>query len=61
MIFQAVWESVYYDINESLRLEVYSGAGFLGKMEIEDNNGGRIEKEDFDTIIFLGGGLRINL
>lgn len=56
-----VWGSIYYDINKALRVEVYSGAGFLGEMELEDNDGDRIEKEDFDTMIFLGGGLRINL
>lgn len=56
-----VWGSVYYDVNRALRLEVYSGAGFLGEMELEDRDGDRIEKEDFDTLIFLGGGIRINL
>ncbi len=56
-----VWGSIYYDINKALRLEFYSGAGFLGEMELEDRGGDRIEKEDFDTLFFLGGGLRINI
>lgn len=56
-----VWGSVYYNINSAVRLALYGGAGFLGELELEDSNGDRIQKEDFDTLFFMGMGLRINL
>ena len=56
-----VWGSIYYDVSKLLRLEVYSGAGFFGEMELEDDDGDRIIEEDFDTLIFIGGGFRISL
>jgi hypothetical protein len=30
-------------------------------MELEDNDGDRIEKEDFDPLVFIGGGIKISL
>ena len=56
-----VWGSIYYNINKAVRLALYGGAGFLGELELEDSSGDRIEKEDFDTLFFMGGGIRINL
>ncbi len=56
-----VWGTIYYDINRMLSVAVYGGAGFFGNMELEDSNGDRILKEDFDTLFFLGAGLKINL
>lgn len=56
-----VWGSIYYNINRAVRLAFYGGAGFLGELELEDSSGDRIEKEDFDTLFFIGGGLRVNL
>ena len=56
-----VWGSIYYNLNKVVRLAFYGGAGFLGELELEDSSGDRIEKEDFDTLFFIGGGIRINL
>lgn len=56
-----VWGSLYYDINKIIRLAFYGGAGFLGELELEDSSGDRITQEDFDPLIFIGGGFRVNL
>ena len=56
-----VWGSIYYNISSAVRLALYGGAGFLGELELEDSSGDRIQKEDFDTLFFMGGGIRINL
>ena len=56
-----VWGSIYYDINKIFRLAIYGGAGFLGELELEDSSGDRITKEDFDTLFFFGGGIRVKL
>ena len=56
-----VWGSIYYDITQKLRAEVYSGAGFIGRMELQNSRGKRIVREDFDPLIFIGGGLKLNL
>lgn len=56
-----VWGSLYYDINRMLRLAFYSGVGFLGEIELEDNDGNRIIKDDFDPLVFVGGGIKISL
>ena len=56
-----VWASIGYDINQNLRFEIYSGLGFLGELELEDSDGDRIDKEDFDTMVFIGTGIKLNL
>ncbi|HSG32735.1 MAG TPA: DUF6268 family outer membrane beta-barrel protein [Thermodesulfobacteriota bacterium] len=55
-----VWASIGYEVSKHIRLELYSGFGFLGEIELEDRNGDRLEKEDFDTMFFIGLGFKIN-
>ncbi|NIP38991.1 MAG: hypothetical protein GWM89_08030 [Candidatus Dadabacteria bacterium] len=55
-----VWASIGYGVSDYLRLELYSGLGFIGELELEDSNGSRIDKEDFDTMVFVGLGVKIN-
>lgn len=56
-----VWGTIYYDLNRMLSLAFYGGVGFFGNLELEDSNGDRILKEDFDPLLFLGAGLKVNL
>ena len=56
-----VWCGLYYDISRVIRLAIYSGAGLFGEMELENSAGDRILREDFDPLVFVGGGIRINL
>ena len=48
-------------MNESISLELYTGLGFFGELELEDSDGDEIAKEDFDTMFFAGGGVKIKL
>lgn len=52
---------VSYDINKHLTLNGYGGVLFAGSLELEDNNGKRIQKEDYDPAPFLGGSITIKL
>ena len=52
---------ISYDINEFLTVNTYGGLLFLGQLELEDQNGKRIRKEDFDTAPFVGGSITIKL
>ncbi len=54
-----LWASIGYEISKYIRLELYSGFGFLGELELEDRNGDRLLKEDFDTMVFVGLGFKI--
>ena len=56
-----VWLNLNYDFNPILSFAIYSGIGFLGEMELENSDGERIQKEDFDSLIFVGAGLKVNL
>ncbi len=52
---------ISYDINKFLAVNAYGGLLFIGSLELEDRNGNRIRKEDFDTAPFLGGSITIKL
>lgn len=52
---------VSYDVTRYLTVNGYGGLLFLGKLELEDKNGKRISKEDFDTAPFVGGSITIRL
>jgi len=52
---------VSYDVNKYLTLNSYGGFLFLGSLEVEDSNGDRIRKEDYDAAPFLGGSITIRL
>lgn len=52
---------VSYDVNKFLTLNAYGGYLFLGSLEVEDKNGKRIRKEDYDPAPFLGGSITIRL
>lgn len=52
---------VSYDVNKYLTLNTYGGLLFFGSLELENQNGKRIQKEDYDTAPFLGGSITINL
>ena len=56
-----VWASLGFNLSKNLLLEIYSGLGLWGKLELEDENGDRIDKKHFDTILFIGCGLRLNI
>ena len=50
-----------YDVNKYLTLNGYGGYLFLGSLEVENENGKRIRKEDYDPAPFLGASITINL
>lgn len=50
-----------YDVNKYLTLNGYGGVLFSGSLELEDNNGKRIQKEDYDPAPFLGASITIRL
>jgi hypothetical protein len=50
-----------YDVNKYLTLNGYGGFLFLGSLEVENENGKRIRKEDYDPAPFLGASITINL
>ncbi len=52
---------VSYDINKYLTVNGYGGLLFFGQLELENKNGKRIRKEDFDTAPFVGGSITIRL
>ncbi|GJM15409.1 MAG: hypothetical protein DHS20C13_07360 [Thermodesulfobacteriota bacterium] len=52
---------VSYDVNKYLTLNSYGGFLFLGSLEVEDSDGDRIRKEDYDPAPFLGGSITIRL
>lgn len=56
-----IWASLGYEMNESISFEAYSGLGFFGELELEDSDGDEIAEEDFDTMFFAGGGVKIKL
>lgn len=56
-----VWVSAGYKLTDYARAEIYTGTAFFGEMELEDRNGDRIEKDDFDPLIFVGAGLKLEL
>lgn len=56
-----VWLTISYALTDYARLEIYTGTSFFGEMEIEDRNGDRIRKEDFDSLIFIGAGVKLEL
>ena len=43
-----------------MRFDVFGGFLFAGRVELEDSNGDRIEKENLDPAPFLGGGIFVN-
>ena len=59
--FLPIWASASYNLTQNAAAEIYAGTGFLGEMELEDSNGDRILKDDFDQLYFFGVGFRINL
>ncbi len=52
---------ISYDINKYLTVNTYGGLLFLGSLEVEDKNGKRIRKEDYDTAPFIGSSITIKL
>lgn len=52
---------ISYDVNKYLTLNTYGGFLFSGSMELEDKNGNRISKEDYDTAPFLGASITVNI
>lgn len=52
---------ISYDVKKYLTLNAYGGLLFLGSLEVENENGDRIQKRDFDTAPFLGGSITIRL
>lgn len=52
---------VSYDVNKYLTLNTYGGFLFSGSLELEDKNGNRISKEDYDTAPFLGASITVNI
>lgn len=56
-----VWLTLGYRLTDTAKLEFYTGTSFFGEMELEDNSGDRIDKEDFDSLFFIGGGIKLEL
>lgn len=52
---------VSYDLTRYLTVNGYGGLLFFGQLELENKNGKRIRKEDFDTAPFVGGSITIRL
>lgn len=52
---------ISYDVNKYITVNTYGGLLFFGSLELEDMNGKRIRKEDYDTAPFIGGSLTIRL
>lgn len=55
-----VWTRFSYSVAEWMRFDVFGGFLFAGRVELEDSNGDRIEKENLDPAPFLGGGIFVN-
>lgn len=56
-----VWITFGYRVLDNTKMEFYTGTSFFGEMELEDSDGDRIEKEDFDSLFFIGGGIKLEL
>ena len=56
-----VWISLGYYLSKSLKFEVYTGTAFLGEMELENDKGSRVGKDNFGPMFLLGAGVRISL
>ena len=52
---------ISYDVTRYLTVNGYGGLLFFGQLELENKNGKRIRKEDFDTAPFVGGSIEIRL
>lgn len=55
-----LWVSTSYKIRKNILFELFSGAAFFGELELDDEDGDNIDKEDFDPSFFMGGGFRVN-
>ncbi len=56
-----VWVSAGYNLTDYARAEIYTGTAFFGELELEDRKGDRIQKDDFEPLIFVGAGLKLKL
>lgn len=56
-----IWGRISYDAHSSLTFSGYGGFIFIGRLELENSRGKRIEKDDFDPAPFIGGGVRLRL
>jgi hypothetical protein len=52
---------ISYDVNKYLTLNTYGGFLFAGSLELEDKNGNRISKEDYDTAPIIGASITVNI
>ncbi|MDP8218359.1 MAG: DUF6268 family outer membrane beta-barrel protein, partial [Candidatus Theseobacter exili] len=53
--------SASYSITENATLSVLTGLSLFGKLELEDSNGDRIEKENYDPVFLLGASFRLKM
>lgn len=55
-----IWGRISYETG-SLTFNAYGGYIFIGRLELENSRGRRIEKDDFDPAPFIGGGISLKL
>lgn len=56
-----IWGRISYETNSGVTFNGYGGYILIGSLELENSNGRRIEKDDFDPAPFIGGGISLKL